>query len=288
MINTNEKNMPNISLDFDLWLSQFNIRNEKSIQDFVDRFKNIRNLNIEFSDKVIIKEIGHLADKNIQKKLKGIWKLNQNAKDLIKQINSIEDLIDISDTLSIEISNYNEIDYADVYDYIMYLVSISKNHYYVLATHDIFDNIVFYPNAISIVADSFISEEQVYELAFIEQLYYLYYDYISKMNKNNKFCDSFKRCDYISDVVKDSLACYNTLNYCNKFEINKKLFSHIFRANVIIHPAAGVKSILNLNHYTKVFNKSIYSADEAIKELFKNNEDIAYSVINREYLKKFM
>ena len=282
MIQINNQNMnSSLSVNFNKILSQFNIYNDALINDFVNKL----NLNIEFSDEIIEKEMGYLSCKDVIRNIKELWKSNDKIKSIIKNIDSVEELIEVIEMLAGEISLVNEVDFPEVYDSLVDLISLSKYRYYVISSHnDIFNTITFYPRAIALVASQgSLTEQEVYEAAFIKELYYLYYRYVGRLQSNMKFADSFQRRDYIRDVVVDSLASYYTFDYCNKFNISKMMYKHLFRVHPIIYPSAAYKWIVDTKHFEAIFKESLYSSDVAIKTLFKNDEEFGYMLINRDF-----
>lgn len=290
MITIDFLNKPeNVKFDFNTWLLKFNLDNDPLINEFIDYILNKNILEIKFSNDLTNQEIGYINIQNIKEKLFEYYDINNEMKQLIENLNSVTDLINNIDLISSKLSFDNDLDYDEVYGYISYLISITKTDIDLTSSHEnIFNKITFYPKAIEKQVNKSITIEQIYEITFVKEIHQLYYKYIVLKNTSLPFCDGFKRSDYISSLIKDSLATYYTYKYCFKYNLSKILFIPAIRLHQLIYPAAGFSYILDSNHYQKIFNESIKSMDKALKILFKNNEEQCYEIINRDIYIKYI
>ena len=282
MLNIKTTNMPtHLNLNFEKWLNNFNYANDSKITKFINTIKD-QTIEIKFSDSFKRKEVGYLSIGEIKEIIKNNLIPSNSTKNILDGIYARVELIMYAKEIATEISNLTNDDYEKIFEYITFLISVSKWDTYILVEHSNFSNeITFYPNSIHRVKGLYPNEEDIYEMAFIQQLFLLYYRSVCQQYSNIKFADSCKRHDYLSEVIKDSLSIYYTSNYCKLHNNANYFLKSISDTEPDYFSFAGAKYIKDETHFNKIFNEALLSTNEAIKVLFNYDENLYYNLINR-------
>lgn len=284
MIKIDKINVPDfVKLTFTKWISKFNINNSPNVKEFINRINSNKDIHITFSDDFVCKEYGFLNLDDIKNKVLSLYNFNEESKLLIKQISSLHEFRSkIKYILAKNIPSKNT-EYYDLEEKIDDLLVMSKRSIHLTSSFD-FDSstITFYTKNIFTNTGTFATTDEIFELAFIKELHRLYYDYIGAINATSSFVDAHNRKDYYKDLVKESLTAFFVKQYCTTYNIPEALLTAAKNLNPIIYPGSGYLSIVDQNHYNDIFDKSINSTEEALKLMFKNNEELYYKIMNKE------
>ena len=121
---------------------------------------------------------------------------------------------------------------------------------------------------------------QAFEEVFIHELFHAYHYAIAE---KKGLIELKERTDYTSRVVKESLAAYFELKYCNHYGIETNIEDD-WHVSPCRYPYSGAKRIKE-GYLNRIFEKSCENLDDALREMLEENEFydvkniVEYSVI---------
>ncbi len=285
MIKIDKTNMPvSLKLNFNEWITKFDIYNSPLVQEFINKINTNKDIKITFSEESAYKEFGVINLEELKNKVLNSYDFNDETRLLINNIYTLRELRSKIKLIIARKIKERNLAYYELIAKVENLLELSKYNVYLTSTYDNNSStIIFYTKNISSIISDHTTTEQLYELAFIKELHRLFYDYISHENSSSNFVDAYNRKDHNSNLIKESLTAFYLKQYCTKNNLSASdLLSAARTLNPIIYPGAGYLSIKDKKHYDEIFNKSIYSTDEALKIMFTNDEKLYYQIVNRE------
>lgn len=282
MIIVKQENAPKgYALDFEKWFKQADVLGLDGFKEFIETHLGEKNIEVDFSDECISEEVGYYTVQNVKDFIKEMWKTNEEIQKHLDQINTKEDFVNSSLELSKMISNYNEVDLDDVHGSLHNLIKNIKTLKYVYSSHGIFNKITLYPNTFKNINSPF---EQVCELAFITEVFHLFYRYRASHYKCPDYLhnDGFERNDYIAKMIKSSLALQNAYKYSYKYNLDKHYFVKYLSFDFHNIPEAGFSLLVDNDDFIEVYNNSLSNMDEALRYMLRMSNLLLYDFYNRK------
>ena len=230
-------------------------------------------LNIKFSEEEKTATYGTMSLADIKNEIRKLWKTNKHIEGILNQIPEIEDYYreGTAPYLAEAISSCNpEVPYKEIREKLdelfgmgEFIVQIAGEYCHAART------ITLYTRNIISTATHGRTPEENFEAVFAHELFHAYH---YQGNDKELIC----RCDYTSNVVKESLAAAFEWHYCNERGIAGNAMPHKTwkRHSVLVYPYSGARYLfdpvsfaLQDADFCNVFQMSLTDMDGALRVL---------------------